>query len=32
MGRRAMTVAVFGFSMLGEALRDFLNPRLKGGG
>ena len=28
----ALSLAVFRFSMLGEALRDFLNPRLKGGG
>jgi ABC-type dipeptide/oligopeptide/nickel transport system permease subunit len=32
MGRRAMTVAVFAFSMFGEALGDLLDPRLKGGG
>ncbi|HET6898377.1 MAG TPA: hypothetical protein VFK70_08520 [Vicinamibacteria bacterium] len=28
----ALSLAVFGFSMLGEALGDLLDPRLKGGG
>jgi peptide/nickel transport system permease protein len=27
----AITVAVFGFSLFGDALRDFLDPRLRGG-
>jgi peptide/nickel transport system permease protein len=27
----ALSVAVFGFNMLGDALRDLLDPRLKGG-
>jgi ABC-type dipeptide/oligopeptide/nickel transport system permease subunit len=32
MCRRGVTaVAVFGFDMLGDALRDLLDPRLKGG-
>jgi peptide/nickel transport system permease protein len=28
----ALSLAVFGFNMLGDALRDLLDPRLKGGG
>ena len=28
----ALTLAVFGFNMLGDALRDILDPRLRGGG
>ena len=28
----AISLAVFGFNMLGDALRDLLDPRLKGGG
>jgi peptide/nickel transport system permease protein len=28
----AITLAVFGFNMLGDALRDVLDPRLRGGG
>jgi peptide/nickel transport system permease protein len=28
----ALSLAVFGFNMLGDALRDRLDPRLKGGG
>jgi len=28
----ALSMAVFGFNMLGDALRDLLDPRLKGGG
>jgi peptide/nickel transport system permease protein len=27
----ALSLAVFGFNMLGDARRDFLDPRLKGG-
>ena len=27
----ALSLAVFGFNMLGDALRDLLDPRLKGG-
>ena len=27
----ARSLAVFGFNMLGDALRDLLDPRLKGG-
>ena len=27
----ALLLAVFGFNMLGDALRDVLDPRLKGG-
>jgi peptide/nickel transport system permease protein len=27
----AISLAVFGFNMLGDALRDFLDPRLRGG-
>jgi len=27
----ALSLAVFGFHMLGDALRDLLDPRLKGG-
>ncbi|HEX9478815.1 MAG TPA: hypothetical protein VGA90_08635 [Methylomirabilota bacterium] len=27
----ARSLAVFGFNMLGDALRDVLDPRLKGG-
>jgi ABC-type dipeptide/oligopeptide/nickel transport system permease subunit len=26
-----LSLAVFGFNMLGDALRDLLDPRLKGG-
>ena len=28
----AISLAVFGFNMLGDALRDVLDPRLRGGG
>jgi peptide/nickel transport system permease protein len=28
----ALSLAVFGFNMLGDALRDVLDPRLRGGG
>ena len=28
----ALSLAVFGFNMLGDALRDLLDPRLRGGG
>jgi len=28
---RSLSLAVFGFNMLGDALRDLLDPRLKGG-
>jgi peptide/nickel transport system permease protein len=28
----ALSLAVFGFNMLGDALRDLLDPRLKGSG
>jgi len=27
----ALSLVVFGFNMLGDALRDLLDPRLKGG-
>jgi peptide/nickel transport system permease protein len=27
----AISLAVFGFNMLGDALRDVLDPRLRGG-
>ena len=27
----ALSLAVFGFNMLGDALRDLLDPRLRGG-
>jgi peptide/nickel transport system permease protein len=27
----AISLAVFGFNMLGDALRDLLDPRLRGG-
>ena len=27
----AISLAVFGFNMLGDALRDVLNPKLRGG-
>jgi peptide/nickel transport system permease protein len=27
----AISVAVYGFNMLGDALRDVLDPRLRGG-
>ena len=30
-GLVALSLAVFGFNMLGDALRDLLDPRLKGG-
>jgi peptide/nickel transport system permease protein len=28
----AISIAVFGFNMLGDALRDLLDPKLVGGG
>ena len=28
----ALSLAVFGFNTLGDALRDILDPRLRGGG